>query len=323
MTPIQLVVDARNPGEYLAVCGLIEVLGRYDRSATSGWRRAAGFAPEVPSASADICDIEADIDELRTAEALAEALGARGAWMAVTESGRVPLADAVGKWSAGIELTLPNGDIVVIDHWYESAFVRNGGIVAKVGKSGKPSRGRGWKFWAGQQDKNKGATGLVLDLVDGAAKLLAPMRMQDLLTGRVAGRSPLRTDAASNRSSLDRGISANDAEKQAILSVRPCLELLAAIGASAFFPPRRYGTTAPTGTVGIHGRRFRYCLWLRSVPISLARMSARVLYCDGIDFEAAIGGKEYAYLKYARPAGAVPMDQLSDDGNYEEEGSDE
>jgi CRISPR-associated protein Csb3 len=322
VTSIQLAVDARNPAEYLAVCGLLELIGRFDPKASSGWRRAAGFVREVPSAGADICDIKAEIEESSTAKALAKALRARDAWMAVTESGRVPLADAIGKWTGGIELSVPSRDVVVIDHWYESAFVKGNEIVQKQGNRDGKSR---WKLWAGHHDAI-GAAGLVLELVDLMAMMPSPDRVQALLNYVVRGSSGFKLDPATTRSSLDRGISANDAKRDRLEVVRPALELLAAIGLSAFFPPRRYGEAAPHGAVGVEKRTFNYCTWSPGAPLTIARMSARGVNVTPFEQsvrKAAIGMMgQYSYLKFARPAGVTETGRPDDDW-FEEEGSDE
>jgi hypothetical protein len=42
--------------------------------------------------------------------------------------------------------------------------------------------------------------------------------------------------------------------------------LLAAIGLSAFYPPRREGNAAPDGVVGVRKRLFTYCAWSPHAP---------------------------------------------------------
>jgi len=320
---IQLAIDARNPGEYLAVCGLVELLGRIDATATARWTRRIGLVPEIPAA-ADVCEIEFDLDEVKVANELAVALGDRCAWNAVTGSGRVPLPNAIGRWAAGIEVLIPRcKDVVVIDHWYERAFVDSGEIVQRYSKGDGKSR---WKFWAGQQDRNKGITGLVLDLVDATASMGEAERLQDLITFASPGSSRLNLDAAATRSSIDRGISANDAAASGGGTPgRPCVELLAAVGLSAFFPPRRIGESAPDGTVGVNRRSFRYCTWNPCAPLSIARLSARGVEVAGIEVtrrEAPIGMMgQYSYLKFARPAGIT--EESSPNGELDEDDADD
>lgn len=324
MTSILLAIDARNPGEYLAVCGLLELVGRIDRAATSRWTRRTGMVLAVPAAATDVCEIDAHLDESKIAREIAVALGARSSWRAITESGRVPLMDAVGAWTAGLEVVLPyQKDVVVIDHWYERAFVSGSQIVQRQGKRDGKSR---WKFWAGQQDSNKGITGLVLDLVDAAARIGQATRFQELLTYASPGSSRLNVDAATTRSSIDRGISANDAAADGGSVGRPVLELLAAIGLSAFFPPRRHGDSAPDGTVGVERRSFRYCTWSPHAPLSIARLSARGVEVTAIQraaHEATIAMMgQYSYLKLARPAGIAGIASPSDESNEGEDSDD-
>lgn len=319
MTTIQLAVDARNPGEFLAVCGLLEVLGRYDANATSAWRRAAGTLPSLPSAAADVCEINGTIDEAAIAAELAKQLGTKNAWKAISETGRVELEDAIGAWTAGVEVTLLN-ETFVIDHWYERASISKGAIA-----SGSATT-RGWKFWAGQQDRNKGICGLILDLVNVASGMGPGQRLQDLFAQRAKGRAPFKVDPTSSRSAIDRGVSANDAENDGALFVRPAIELFALLGMSTFFPPRRFGDAAPGGTIGIRGRTFRYWMWRQPLLLSLARLHARGFDSapdEDVMFEAPIGGKEYAYLKFARPAGEPVSSDSGNEDENDEENSDE
>lgn len=190
MTTIQLAVDARNPGEYLAVCGLVEVLGHYDKNATSAWRRAMGVLPSLPSAAADVCEVNATIDEAAVATELAKQLGMKDAWKAITENGRVPLADSIGGWCGGIELALPDKPVIVVDHWYEWAHLFQRHVVQRLSPK-KDGKSR-WKFWAAKRDEarvkdgkyvrsEKGIAGLSLDLIDAAAAMSSIQTLQQLL----------------------------------------------------------------------------------------------------------------------------------------------
>lgn len=336
MTTIQLAIDARNPGEYLAVCGLVEVLIRYDANATSAWRRVTGMLPSLPSAAADVCEVNTTINETSVAAELAKQIGSRDAWKAITDTGRVPLADSIGGWCGGLELALPDKGVIVIDHWYEWAHASQGRIVQRLEKRDGKSR---WKFWAGQQDEasvkkgvykpsKRGIAGLCLDLVDAAASLSPVQRLQDLISLPSPGSSRLNLDAATTRSSIDRGISANDAAKNGGSSPgRPALELLAAIGLSSFFPPRRQGDAVPHGVVGVRKRIFTYCTWSPHTPLALARMAARgveVAPFELVKREATIGMMgQYGYLKLARPAGITESVDSSNEDESEDEDSDE
>lgn len=151
-------------------------------------------------------------------------------------------------------------------------------------------------------------------------------RVQDILAFTSRGSSRLNLDAAATRSSIDRGISANDASADGGSGGRPGLELLAAIGISAFFPPRRHGNAAPDGTVAVHKRLFRYCTWTPLAPIGLARLCARgvgVIGFDCIPHAAEIGMiGQYSYLRFARAAGvgvaAIASEESASEDTTEE-----
>lgn len=335
MTTIQLAIDARNPGEYLAVCGLLEVLSRYDANATSAWRRATGVVQSLPSAAADVCEVITEVDEATVVVQVAKHLGSRDAWKAITEHGRVPLAESVGGWCGALEFSLPEKPVLVVDHWYEWAHASNGRIVQRLEKRDGKSR---WKFWAGKQDEAsikkgtysaslRGIAGLSLDLVE-AAQLSSPQKLQDILAFTSPGASRLNLDAVATRSSIDRGISANDAAKSGgSAQGRPALELLAAIGLSTFFPPRRAGDNAPHGVVGVRKRLFTYSTWSPHLPLALARMTARgvaVAPSELVKREAIIGMMgQYGYLKLARPAGIAESVDSGNDDESDDEDSDE
>jgi CRISPR-associated protein Csb3 len=335
VTTLQLAIDARNPGEYLAVCGLLEVLSRYDENASSAWRRAPGVLPPLPSAAADVCEVNADIDEATVAAQVGQQLGSKDAWKAITENGRVPISDSVGGWCGALEFSLPEKPVVVVDHWYEWAHASNGRIVQRLEKRDGKSR---WKFWAGKQDEAsikkgsysaslRGIAGLSLDLVE-TAQLSSVKKLQDIIAFTSPGASRLNLDAVATRSSIDRGISANDAAKSGGSSLgRPALELLAAIGLSAFFPPRREGDNAPHGVVGVRKRVFTYCTWSPHLPLALSRMAARgveVAPSELVKREAIIGMMgQYGYMKLARPTGITESVDSGNDDESDDEDSDE
>jgi CRISPR-associated protein Csb3 len=335
VTTLQLAIDARNPGEYLAVCGLLEVLSRYDENASSAWRRATGVLPSLPSAAADVCEVNADIDEATVAAQVGQQLGSKDAWKAITENGRVPISDSVGGWCGALEFSLPEKPVVVVDHWYECAHASNGRIVQRLEKRDGKSR---WKFWAGKQDEAsikkgsysaslRGIAGLSLDLVE-TAQLSSVKKLQDIIAFTSPGASRLNLDAVATRSSIDRGISANDAAKSGGSSLgRPALELLAAIGLSTFFPPRREGDNAPHGVVGVRKRVFTYCTWSPHLPLALSRMAARgveVAPSELVKREAIIGMMgQYGYMKLARPTGITESVDSGNDDESDDEDSDE
>ncbi|HCF58732.1 MAG TPA: hypothetical protein DFS52_12160 [Myxococcales bacterium] len=231
---------------------------------------------------------------------------------------------------------MPEMPPVVVDHWYEWAHASNGRIVQRLEKRDGKSR---WKFWAGKQDEAsikkgaysaslRGIAGLSLDLVEAAGQLSSVPKFQDIIAFTLPGASRLNLDAVATRSSIDRGISANDAAKSGGSSQgRPALELLAAIGLSTFFPPRRGGDNAPHGVVGVRKRVFTYSTWSAHLPLALARMTARgveIVPSELVRREAVIGMMgQYGYFKLARPAGITESVNSGNDDKSDDEDSDE
>jgi CRISPR-associated protein Csb1 len=141
-----------------------------------------------------------------------------------------------------------------------------------------------WKFWGGRMAVLKTLLGerrkpgLITALP--ARDNHAPSSVGDLLALERGSGSSFNLDAAARRGALDRGLAANEAKRATddVAAARPALELLAAIGLSAFFPPRRIGghrESGPHGTAGFDGERLRYCLWGTDAPLPLARLLAR------------------------------------------------
>jgi hypothetical protein len=105
------------------------------------------------------------------------------------------------------------------------------------------------------------------------------------------------------------------------------LELLAAIGLSSFFPPRRHGEAAPDGVVGVRKRIFSYCIWSGHAPLTLGRMLARgveVAPFELVKREALIGKmSHYKHLNLARPAGITESADSGNDDESDDEDGDE
>src|SRR6185312_1366406 len=108
---------------------------------------------------------------------------------------------------------------------------------------------------------------------------------------------------------------------------RPVQELLATIGLSTFFPPRREGNNAPHGVIGVRKRVFSYYTWSPQLPLALARLAARgaeVGPAELVKREAIIGMMgQYGYLKLARPAGITESPDAGNEDESDEEDSDE
>jgi CRISPR-associated protein Csb3 len=323
---IVIPVETRNPGAYLAACGVVEIAGRFDAGSVSSWQRhRVTFGNTSLSASA--CVLQTGVSETDLTAALHEGLGDRERWNAKMLDGRSISLGQVGKDAplASVSVTIQIGqrsEEFTIDHWYHRlARVDDPKLKDRLA-DGKSA----WKFWGGRMAVQKTLLGegkkpgLITSL---RTHVCEPCdTVADLLSIECGTGSSFNLDAAARRGALDRGIAANEAKRATadVAAARPALELLAAIALSAFFPPRRLGghrESGPHGTAGFDGERFQYCVWAGDAPLPLARLLARGICVPGMPlldrFEArraSAGGKNYRF-EYARGAGlalGVPTD---------------
>jgi hypothetical protein len=327
---INVPIQRLNPGSYLAACGLVEIVGAFDRSSVSHWvRRNVMMGDEAVLTST--CIIRTDISEAELATEVFGALSETGRWAAITLDGRGPAIEAVGKdepvSAVRVSISLRERiGIFPIDYWYHQLPRADDDKLKEKMPRGKSVL----KFWGGRMSPQKtllgekGKPGLITALAahDGEAV----QTITQLLSIESETGSSLNLDAAARRGALDRGLAANEAKrlnkdstqgKGDVAASRPALELLAAVGLSAFFPPRRLGEPRDNGihsTAGFTGFRARtlaYCLWATEVPLPLARLLARGVQVPGaivLERLAAsrvpAGGKLYRF-DYARGAGSA------------------
>jgi CRISPR-associated protein Csb3 len=259
-----------NPVEYLACCGLFEILVRFDARAMAWWAK--------PN---EACfNIESEISEESFLQCLKETFSDYGAWsnsLATTDSDTeidkpAQLDDetedeaASGEGADGSILT-PTFQLndqkrtFSIDWWYETL---------------KPDRTirekSGWKMYAGNQTV-EGIVSKMTKLISAefssnqVANLTALLRFSAGMTGRFG------FDPRSTRNALEAGFSPNDLGEK--VKTYPVAELLAGIGANYFFPPRTQpggGTTSARGWV--EDKIFQYALWQSPLPLTLARVAA-------------------------------------------------
>jgi CRISPR-associated protein Csb3 len=319
--PIVVPIEVRNPGAYLAACGVVEIAGAFDSRSTSHWERRPVLLGTAQM-DATACIIQTTIPEAELAAALFEALSCRNRWEAVTLDGRRAPLHEVGNDEPLTAVRVcvhlrERLEHFPIDYWYHLLGRADDAKLKDKLKEGKSV----WKFWSGRMSVQKTLLGenrkpgLISSLsgpdgqpVQDFAGLLSVERQ----TG-----SSLNLDAAARRGALDRGIAANEAKRAEgdVAAVRPALELLAAIGLSAFFPPRRLGATRENGihsTVGSDGQHLRYSAWATESPLALARLLARGQQVEGTtnleSMEARrvnAGGKIYRF-DYSRGIGFVP-----------------
>lgn len=263
-------VNPMNPVEYLACCGVFEILARFDGNATSWWE----IEPEPGFR------LESEIDEASLLACLKETFSDWGQWQSRGGENRNDeslLADDVennaeatdGDEEEGVEGIYLNpqfsmNDNVIglnIDWWYETLTPEK--LIKK--KSA-------WKMYAGQQTAEK----ISRAMTDAAAVLLKKNPVNTLtelvkLSAGMTGRFGF--DPRSSRNALDAGYSANDLKLP--IATCPFAELLTTIAAQHFFPQRNRQSGGITSSRGwIASDVFRYALWTTTLPITLARMAA-------------------------------------------------
>lgn len=332
MGEIVVPVEVRNPGAYLAACGVAEIAGSFDGKSVSGWdSRDVTLEPgkRIP-VRVRVPVLGTAIDEAELAAALWDALSCRERWEAVKLDNRaVPLADvSKDEPLVGFRVSVRlrgREERFLIDHWYHE-LPRADDDQSTKRKRLQQGKSR-WKFWGGRMSLQKTLLGEAkkLGLITAlAASNGAPKTMAELMVIEGETGSGFNFDAAARPAALDRGMAANEAKRAGgdTAAARPVLELLAAIGLSAFFPPRRIGSEREAGQNDADRDRFRYHLWPIGVPLPLARLVARGVEVPGLQaverFEArrvSAGGKNYRF-EYVRGAGvarAAPRAELPEE----------
>lgn len=269
-----------NPVEYLACCGIFEILSRFDPEAVSWWN------PPIQGRFI----VESSVDESSLLDCLVEALSGYEAWqsaespengLSLSESGEdeadlIPEEEGsdsgagAGDGDAGendsISLTplFHLGDMsqnIPLDWWYET-LSPDRRIKAKSA----------WKMYAGQQTVEN----IVRKMVAAVREAIRESEIGSLtellrLTAPMTGRFGF--DPRSTRNALEAGFSPNDLNQPVATYV--VAELMAGIGAALFFPPRtRENRTITSARGWIDEQTFRYAVWLMPLPLPLCRIAA-------------------------------------------------
>jgi CRISPR-associated protein Csb3 len=271
-------VNPLNPVEYLACCGVAEILARFDADATSWWD--LGPQPRFW--------VESKLDEASLLRCLTDTLSNWSEWQTsenktsddliskdeeADEQVSEELAEesdeasqAAEEGNEGIRLTLSfhlndQAKDLKLDWWYETLTPQKR-IKAKSA----------WKMYAGQQTAEK----ISLDMVTKAAQLLKDnpiARITDLIKLSAGMTGRFGFDPRSSRNALDTGYSPNDLKRP--IATFPFAKLLTAIAAQHFFPQRTQQAKGITSSRGwIENDVFQYALWQTPLPIALARMAA-------------------------------------------------
>ncbi len=270
-------VNPLNPVEYLACCGVFEILARFDADATSWW----GLGPQPRFW------VESKIDETSLLRCLTDTLSNWSEWQTSENKSRDdPISEdeeaderiseepaeendeahPVEEYNEGIWLNLSfhlndQAEELKLDWWYETLTPQKR-IKAKSA----------WKMYAGQQTAEK----ISRDMTTQAAQLLKQKtvaRISDLIKLSAGMTGRFGFDPRSCRNALDTGYSSNDLKLS--IATFPFAELLTAIAAQHFFPQRTQQAKGITSSRGwIANDVFRYALWKTPLPITLARMAA-------------------------------------------------
>ena len=253
---IRIQVAPQNPVQYVACCGIFEIISRFDATATSRW--ITHLRPEFT--------MESLIDERSLLSCLVRTFTDSTCW------NRSPTdSETISRLNVSLAL---NGEYraLCLDWWYET-LDREGGISEKSA----------WKMYAGQQT----ADGIIQDMVRIAREIADTAQIRTVanrieqsqgMTGRFG------FDPRSSRNALDAGFSANDLKLS--IPTYPFAELLAIIGVQHFFPHRTKQNGGNESTRGwVERNVFQYGLWTIPLAIPLARVAAS---CAAFDDETSV-----------------------------------
>jgi hypothetical protein len=241
---IKIEVNALNPVEYLACCGIFEIASRFDETALAQWQ----------SGDMTTFVLESVLSEKELLEIILSTLTDWNKWKVIAND-----AKEVIRLEANFSGANDQTERFIFDWWYESLTPEGG-----INKSG-------WKMYAGQQKAEK----ITLDMIQKSQKLNCE-NLSEILqqTSKVSG--SFGFDPMASRNALDVGYSPNDLNLPVVTN--PFSQLLAMFGAQNFFTTRTKQTNEIVSSRGWtkENRRyfFDYSLWLLPVPIALARILA-------------------------------------------------
>jgi hypothetical protein len=279
---ITIPTNPANPVNYLACCGLFDLLARLDPGAHGSWQTKAPVAFVIESKLAEseltatVLDILCSFSRWEFARTLAGESPVRLV-VDITPSGQPPLS-------------------ISLDWWFETSEL-DGTIREKSA----------WKMYAGQQT----IEGIIGDMLTEAARLRATLaagvNLADVLNQSAEMTGRFGFDPRASRNALDVGYSSNDLH----LPVRTFVfaELLASFGLHSFFPARTGQAGRLQSTRGWHGaddgegeKGFAYSPWPEPLPIALARLAAVRPGTDGARtlFAPRAMRKNYSNLTLAR-----------------------
>lgn len=275
----QIIIPCQpaNPVDYLACCGLADLLARMDCTTRTHWRTVAPLAFVMEST-------------LTEAEFLATLL----ATFRIASRWRfIPVHDSEEPARIEVEFTPEGRDAftVALDWWYET--------LTDKGEIGEKSA---WKMYAANQT----VKGTTFTLLEAAASLAEPNSIATLLTVGTPMTGRFGFDPRSSRDALNAGYSANDLKLP--VKTHPFAELLVTFGAAAFFPSRCGRAEDLSSSRGWRERSegrsgFAYYLWPSPLPAMLARLAAGIesvpgalVLFAGRSYRGQFSNLEFAHL---------------------------
>jgi CRISPR-associated protein Csb3 len=241
---IKIEVNALNPVEYLACCGIFEIAARFDEATLAHWQ----------SGDTTTFALESVLSEKELLEIILSTLTDWSKWKVVAND-----AKEVIRLEANFSDANDQTERFIFDWWYESLTPEGG-----INKSG-------WKMYAGQQKAEK----ITLDMIQKCQKLSCE-NLSEILQQASKVSGSFGFDPMASRNALDVGYSPNDLNLPVVTN--PFSQLLAMFGAQNFFSTRTKQANEIVSSRGWakENRRyfFDYSLWLLPVPIALARILA-------------------------------------------------
>jgi CRISPR-associated protein Csb3 len=250
MNQIEIRCNPSNPVNYLACCGIFDLVSRVDTGALGHWQ-PLGDARFV---------LETSVSDKELAATLVEALSNKDRWRLITSGESKELSRVEVTFQPPYHLAF----LVCVDWWYET-----------LKPDGRIDHKSSWKMYAGNQTVKQ-----ILEqrLIPGCLALHKAGKVssvQSLLDASYPVEGRFGFDPRSSRNALNVGYSPNDLQMP--IPTYPFAELLAVFGAASFFPQRLGEAGSLESTRGWSigpPAAFVYGLWVDPLPIALARIAA-------------------------------------------------
>lgn len=248
---IKIEVNAVNPVEYLACCGIFEITSRFDETALAHWQSGDTTAFVLDSA----------LSEKELLEVILPTLTDWSEWKVVTNG-----SEEVIRLEANFSGPSGQSEKFILDWWYES-LTREGKFKNTI-----------WKMFAARQNVQQMSNTFISE---GKKRLKTKGEtiFSELLKLTFKSQSKFGFDPRPSVNALDLGYATNDLSvKDKGLPTYLFAEMLSVFGAQFFFPSRTASTREKNSTrAWVEDSRddyFIYCLWSEKVPVSLARILA-------------------------------------------------